>query len=452
MDVGVFAGGIALLLWGIATPSLWRDEVVTAQIARGGWEEIRRVIAVTDLAHAPYYLLQWGWTSVAGHTEVALRLPSVLAMAGAGAMLCAIARQYTTPAVAAGVAVVFLAAPSVTRYGQEARSPALVVALVTAATLLLHTRSVRRWPAYSVAMSLAALFNVIAVLAVLPHAVLAWRAEVIRVWVRAALLPVVSGGAWALYLQAAGQRDEMLGWLESPTLWRLGELYVEVCRSGPYLLVLVVGWVMLARRRNRETVWLAAFAALPAAGWVVSQMMNVALGRYFLFVLPFLAMGAVLGWTRLVALYAAVAVAVSLPEQVAYRTPAGHLDDFRSAVAYLEDGARPGDGIKHDSWFTRSAYAYYGRRSLADPLDPAGEASAEVLLTGGTTCASPYPLQAFARVWFLRIDEARAQSVSPAHCDPALTLESTREFGGAVVELFVRSPAGSRQLASAAAR
>lgn len=449
-ELAVFAGGLALLLTGIATPSLWRDEVATAEIARRGLAEIGRITELTDLAHTPYYLLQSGWTSLVGHSEFAVRLPSAVAMAAAAAMLAMIARHYTTPGRSVIVAVVFLAAPAVTRYGQEARSPALVLALITAATLLIHHDSRRRWVAYGVVTTSAVLLNVVAVLALLPHAVLARQRDVFGSWLNAAVTPACVGSGWALLLHIGGQHSGMLAWLPAPTIWRLGEIYVEVCASAAFAGVLVIGWILLARRWIGDALWLAAYAAIPAVGWIASHVTNVALGRYFLFVLPYLVLAAMLPWNRRIVMYAGLAIAVSLPEQIWYRTPAGHLDDYRAAVAYLDANARRGDAVAHGSWLERFAYDYYTSGGVARPLD-ADAVSIEVRQRRpGGACDRAPSSHPVGRVWFLRTDTADDRVTDPGECDPTLDRASSREFGEAVVELYVRQPAG--QLVSAAAR
>ena len=124
--------GIALLLadgYGLGRVSLWRDEAYTIDAASRPLSRILATAAHTDAVNSAYYTFMHAWIAVAGISEAALRLPSVLAMAVAAVFTAAIGRRLAraarlpAPAVTGVLAgLLFVAAPQVTRYAQEAQS------------------------------------------------------------------------------------------------------------------------------------------------------------------------------------------------------------------------------------------------------------------------------------------------------------------------------------------
>ncbi len=80
-------GAIAVATWLPHLPNaLWLDEVVSAWVVQDGLSELFER-AVTFQSQAAYFLLLWLWTTVAGTSEIALRLPSVIAALGACAAM-----------------------------------------------------------------------------------------------------------------------------------------------------------------------------------------------------------------------------------------------------------------------------------------------------------------------------------------------------------------------------
>src|SRR6201991_4299407 len=65
---------------------LWRDELATWSAATRPLPDLWRMLGGIDAVTGPYYLFMHGWIPGFGDSAVALRLPSLLAMAGATAL------------------------------------------------------------------------------------------------------------------------------------------------------------------------------------------------------------------------------------------------------------------------------------------------------------------------------------------------------------------------------
>ena len=164
---------LVLCLWGLTSTPLWKDELATLDaIHQGPWTHS------WEPMHIPYYLLMAAWSIP--WTEVPdwwLRLPSVLSMAAAAVFVACSARILTNRRAGLLAGLAFAVMPSVNRYGQEARSYALVTALASAATLLLvlglrKPATRRMWFGYGVVVLSMSVLHSVAMLLLAGHAVI----------------------------------------------------------------------------------------------------------------------------------------------------------------------------------------------------------------------------------------------------------------------------------------
>ncbi|MFE6977798.1 glycosyltransferase family 39 protein [Streptomyces sp. NPDC057682] len=210
--------GLLLGLWGLThDTSMWRDEAATWQAAHRSVPELCRLLEHADVVHGLYYLFMHGVFALFGDSLVALRLPSVLAMSGAAALVAVLGTRLTGGTVtglAAGLAFCLL--PAVQEYAQEGRPYALVMAF-SALSCLLFVRALDRpgaagrWTAYGAAVLLAALLNWFALLVLTAHAgtlalVRPPRATVLR-WAAASGAAVA--GTLPLIAASAGQTAQV---------------------------------------------------------------------------------------------------------------------------------------------------------------------------------------------------------------------------------------------------
>ncbi|MGA4844935.1 glycosyltransferase family 39 protein [Streptomyces sp. G5(2025)] len=213
------ASTLLLGLWGITREnSMWRDEAATWQVAHRTVPEIWHLLDRVDVVHGLYYLFMHGVFTVFGDSLLALRLPSVLAMTGAAALVALLGTRLAGRWAGQAAGLAFALIPAVQRYAQEGRSYALVTACVALACWLLvaalDSPSAGRWTAYGTALLVAALLNWFSLLALCAHAVTIAlirppRASVLR-WTAAASAAVT--GALPLVLASKAQ-SEQISWI-----------------------------------------------------------------------------------------------------------------------------------------------------------------------------------------------------------------------------------------------
>ena len=167
---------LAVTLYQIQRPSLWRDEGATLAAVHRSLPQLLRMLGHTDVVHGAYYVLMWFETRAAGTSVLALRFPSAVGMAVAAGFIAALGRRLVSTRAGLAAGLVFAALPSVTWYAQNARSYALVTALATIASYLLVRAMTadpgrrRRWLAgYGVCVAVMGLGNIFALLLIPAH-------------------------------------------------------------------------------------------------------------------------------------------------------------------------------------------------------------------------------------------------------------------------------------------
>jgi mannosyltransferase len=171
-------------LWGLARRSaMGNDEVVSRYAASLSPRQMAPLLLHIDAVHGLYYLLLHGWMTV-GTSPAVIRIPSVLAMVAAAAMMVILARQLTGSGWAGLFAGLIMAmTPFISFYAQTARSYALVFACVLGETLALlsalkaekagapRAHITRRWLIYGALVTLGAYLNEMALLVLGAHAI-----------------------------------------------------------------------------------------------------------------------------------------------------------------------------------------------------------------------------------------------------------------------------------------
>ncbi|MFJ9949246.1 glycosyltransferase family 39 protein [Kitasatospora sp. NPDC091207] len=373
----------------LGTPELWRDEVTTWTVATRSPGDLLGLLRHTDASNGAYYLLMHVWTSVFGDSAIALRLPSVLAMAGAAAFVALTARRLFGGRVAAiSGGLLFTAVPQISRYAQEARSYAVVTCAVAAATWFLlralERPTPRRWAPYCVAMAVAGTGHLIAFATLAGQSAVVllhlWRTggavarRLLRQYPSAVLvaaLPVVP-----VVVLGSRQSGRQLGWVGTPAFDQLRHFGEPLFGSaGVFHTFVLLGLLALVAPGHRlPSLQLLLLAVLPVvAVWLVSQgSTSYFVDRYLLFTVPAwaaLAGGAVQTVHSTVAAAArrsrtprqvraagavlavgliAVPAVVALPTQSLVRYPGSHSMSrapYRAAAALISAGYRPGDGL-----------------------------------------------------------------------------------------------------------
>ncbi|MFC4048989.1 glycosyltransferase family 39 protein [Actinomadura syzygii] len=351
---------LAMGVWGAARLPLWRDEAITAEIARRSVPDILWCARHIDAVHAAYYLFMHGVIQVFGASEFALRIPSIAAFAAMAAGIAVLGRKIMSGPVGLIAGLICAGAPFASHYAHEARSYSLVAALTVWLTVLFvdlaERGSRRRYAAYGAGIALLGLVHLFALLILPAHLVtllLTRRTRtMLRPWSAAAGGAVVAVSP--LMALAVTQRNA-LDWLTRPG-WLDVRFLVETF-TGPPIVAYLLGAAIavgLITARSRGPISPQALAVpwllLPATVLLlVSQFHPFYTYRYVIGSLPAMALLAAAGLVRLpyrTWLAPLVVMAVLLqPLHVEQRRPEKWWDNLRGAAQIVERESRPGDAI-----------------------------------------------------------------------------------------------------------
>jgi mannosyltransferase len=450
---------LGLALWSISGPSLWRDEASTLSAIRRPLPELWHMLGRTDAVHGLYYLLMWYEARLLGMSELGLRLPSAIAVTATALGVAALGRRLVSSRAGLLAGLIFALLPVSSRYGQEARSYALVMALAAAASYLLVRIDAApvnrgRWlGCYALVVAVMGWANLMSLLLVPAHAVtllLNARARAASAspgergpergsragWLIAMIAVAVLVIPIVIVAWPERHGTERFLQLTSPTT--VGSVFDGLSGSGltgswlvvPVAIPLAVAGIW--RPGNGQTA--LTRLALPWLALPIVTLLAVGLftpafdSRYILFCVPALALlagsgldrlvthvaqrlaatpGSARRWNAIAAAAIAVIALVGLPSQLAYRAPAGHLDNFRLIAQTLAAGERPGDAVIYvpDYWRQISA-AYPASFAHLRDIALARTPEQEDDLSGSqvSTAQLIIRLGPVHRVWLIEID------------------------------------------------
>ena len=256
-------------VWGLARDSsMGNDEVATRWAALLSLHQLAHLLRHVNAVHGLYYLLMHGWMAV-GTSPAVMRIPSVISMVVAVALIVIIGRRLTGSAWAGLFAGLIVAlTPTISYYAQTARSYALVFACVTGSTLaLLHILAaegrmlaartqeasaaedeagrarpaVSRYLVYAVLLIVGGYLNELSLLVVAAHAVTVLLARygrrVITAWAAVAAVSVIV----VLPLAALSAReDAAVAWIPRPGLWSLRIIFHDYFGATTLVAVLLL--------------------------------------------------------------------------------------------------------------------------------------------------------------------------------------------------------------------
>ena len=375
----------ALGVLGVGRPALWSDELATWGMATVSWHDMFAVLHWVDLAIAPYYVLVHAWVGVAGASDLAIRLPSVVAMAAAAGLTGALGARLANRWVGLLAGLIFAVLPGTARYAQEARAYALTTFVAVLATFLVVGLAQRpawwKYPGYVLSVAVLGVLHPVALLLLGAHGwiVFAYHRRRILPWVVAAALGSAPG---AVLLWYSEKQKSQVAWIPRPSrevLLRFPEDLAGTAVLGVLLVALALFSLPLRRTAAVATAW----AVLPFLGLVAAaQQTPIFLARYLLFTLPAwallaaLALGRARIWWGIAGLV--LIAALGIPTQLQIRTPDGHGEATRQLADIVAQGERPGDGIVYG--MTDDGGNWVGRDSIARYL-PADQRPLDVLMT-----------------------------------------------------------------------
>jgi mannosyltransferase len=367
--------GVALVLGllRLGRPSLWVDESFTARAVNGS------ALDLFDGYHGLYYSLEKPWTFVAGTSEVALRLPSVLGAMVAAALLVVLAYRLFDGRVALLSGIFLATSPFVVRWSQQARGYTLMLALSLAATLLL-LRALERgtrgsWGLYGLALALIVVWHPVAGPLLAPaHVVLLLqrREHVLPHGLLAGLVVLALGVPWAAQTAIRSTGDGVaMDWLKFPTIETTIRALQDV--SGAAGLGVLLGlfglWVLHRSGREDLAAWLGAWALSPfVVALLVSIVRPIYLDRYLIVAAPAFALlsaVAVIGvgnrLRTVVVLAAIVATSIGLVTwYVAADDGNWRGENWRGAAEMVLERQGEADAVVVVPWSSAPAATYYG--------------------------------------------------------------------------------------------
>jgi mannosyltransferase len=259
-------------LWGLTRDSsMGNDEVATRWAALLSLRELAHLLRHVDAVHGLYYLIMHAWVAVGGSGPTALRVPSVIAMVVAVALVSVLARQLTGSGWAALFAGLIMAlTPTITFYAQTARSYAMVLAGVVAATLVLVQalraetgpvseqsgrphQVLRRWIGYAVIMAISSYLNEMALLILVAHGVTVLLSRYGRRAFQHWLCAAVAGAAAVVPLLALSVAEHgAIGWIAPPGIPALKTLFHDYLGATTILALLVLSCAVVAVLPDRS--------------------------------------------------------------------------------------------------------------------------------------------------------------------------------------------------------
>jgi mannosyltransferase len=396
----------ALAMFHINGRSVWYDEGVSAMATGSSWGVLEHVARTFDPNMSGYHALLHLWQGLFGDSETALRSLSAVAFAAAVLMLVALGRRLYDARTGLIAGLLLAVSPFVVRYGQEMRSYALEVFMVTTLTYL-FVRIVDpddhaahpSWPviAYGAAAAFACYVHMYTLFVLAAHVVSLALLDPARVpWAR-----LRRSARWfavlvvPMLLWLAAGPSEQLGWIARPSPVDFVAVALEIVGGGlvSLLLFALVGMVVVGFVRSFTRDWRTRAQWADGLGllWLVMPFVLSAvvstvvkpifLSRYMIVVVPAVALIAATGLTRLRVrplAIGALSVIVIGSLVTIDRGYGGNKANWRDAVDYLAAYATPSDGVVICPAKARLPVTYYVARRIPPslrpiPLSPAGK-------------------------------------------------------------------------------
>jgi mannosyltransferase len=428
----------------ITGPSFWRDEAATIAAVKRPLGDLIKMLGNVDAVHGAYYLMMWPIEHVLGPGELVLRLPSAIAVAIGAAFVAALGRRLISPWAGLAAGLLFAVLPVTSRYGQEARSYAMVITVAAISSYLLvrvltsEPQRQRRWLAgYAVSIAVLGILNIFGLLLVPAHAVTmavycrrglreqAPRRLAIGWLTAAAAGVIVASPLLVLGYQQRGQ----IAWLGVNTSSSgVGTIF---SLSGSYLVTtsvliviavaLVLSTEMSREKRRADWPWPLAQLSLP---WLIvppllllaaSTVQPVYTSRYILLCIPAIALiggAAIASYGKIIGTIAlGLVLLAGVPTQIGERTEAGHYDDILAVDRIVATHARPGDVVLYTNPNAESFGAAYSfglgkLRNIALKQGPIP--SGTLAGTQVSMAALKSRLQHAKRVWIVEINRLDA--------------------------------------------
>ena len=383
--IGILLVSFALYLYGLGAQGLWMDEVITVQRSNMSLPDMLDDLLETR-NHVPlYFVLMYPW-QMGGSSEFWVRFPSVMWAVLGIAVVGRLALDLRGARASVLASLLLALSPLYNWHAQDARMYTMVAFWVIAATWA-FLRAWRRggwgwWVLCGLSVLAAAYTHLLAPIVFVAQAflVILQRRRNPRGfsrWFLVVLPAAVLYGVWLIVLaNSGGFATAYTGWIPAPTLvdipltyyvltvgatagWQNALTYVPLV----VVLALTVWLVASARRLKWFTRWAlnlvgVGIVVMPLLVWLASLRQSIYVDRYFLPLVPLLAVWVAIGLDLLWEQRRTVAwigLALLLVGDIwslsnLHFAPRYRRDDWRGAAALIRDRAQPQDALL--------AYAY----------------------------------------------------------------------------------------------
>jgi mannosyltransferase len=364
--------------WGIATPSLWADEIATISAASRPLSALWVLLQKIDMVHGTYYLFMHFWGQAFGLNPFWLRLPSALAITATSAVIWLIAKKVSGERLAWWALAIATFMPRLSWAATEGRSyafSALVGALICLffmdAFVLNQNGRSKLWIAYGLALGLGINLFVYMILLALTQGL--WlrltRKAIPKQW----WWGLAAGLALGLFVTVwAGIEHGQVAWLPKVSIRTIGEILVGQNFLGSDTVALLATGLIIAlalgARRQSTTaledhmigLWTLS-AVLPPAVVISYSLLGSSIydSRYFTFATPMVAlllalaldklMPRLVGWVSLLLI-----LALCLLPYFDFRGLQGKPTNWAQVARVVAQKAKPGDTILYADFAERS--------------------------------------------------------------------------------------------------
>ncbi len=385
------AGLAASLYSGLALwrPSFWTDEAATLSAVRRSLLDLVSMLGSIDAVHGVYYFLMFGWVRLFGFSEVAMRLPSLIAVSLSAFLMVELGRKLHNVRFGAVAAFLLVVMPRTQYVATDARSYALTVLGAVSATYLLiwirENPRPARWALYAVIGAVSVGLSFYLVLLFVAHAITLMLDDKLRPSWRGLLAASLGWVVPALFIGIAASKQQFqISWIPPVAPSFVFEFsFLQFFADGYFVsdgrvapeptpgesfsmtALAILFWTAAAAglflwRRNRFMVQLALpWLLVPATVVIGGSLLtggNYYLPRYLTFELPALALLAAAAPATFlfssrgvrtaktaVVLGTLTSLILALPSYVGQRTQFGRdrQDDFRFIAESVENMSRP---------------------------------------------------------------------------------------------------------------
>ena len=377
----------------LGAKSFWLDEGTTAEWVTLPLNELWKVILAGQMNMSLYYLVLWGWTSIAGSSEFIMRLPSALFAAATVPLVYKLGVELWDRRVGLVAALLMTVNATSLRYAQTARSYSMYVAFATLASIF-FIRSAKRdsstasLAGYVVSGSLTVytqLFGAFAVPAQWLSVFLfsPTRKRALRLTGCALMIGALSLPAF--FFGISGHHGS-LGWIPKASLNSVIELVLSfagafdgqvtslsVILAALYIVGIATAILWSPRSDWSELGFLLLSLCFPICVTIIISVIEpLFVTRYLLAGLPLFGLLAAAGLQRLKpALAIVIACAIALlslgEDYYYYRAPS--IEDWRGVVDFVAKHAQPGDTLV--VWDASTPVEYYVARESLKQTYPA---------------------------------------------------------------------------------